>query len=474
MYPLKIDEKYNQFDLANLLHRFTTLYSWNYKTWDFNEWVWSHPWVDIFPPIPHSSVFCVLDWIVDKTWDDWAYWKFIIIKHINVLDPDNFSKKINLYSCYLHLSEVNVEKWEKLIEWSIIGKTGNTWMSSWEHLHFQIDREESPYHAYWPYTWSQIQSLWINFLDWVDEKLWYENLLKYTINPLVYLDNLEKHLKFNSIKETINSNIIEDKKNLNEDSNKIKEEVKEEEINEEIKKDNSLDLSSNLESLLSIYVNDDLLKTDEIIWINTDIDLVSSDDGILKNIITKADNLDLWIDDSIVIFTDVKNTDPYFEYINSLLNEWKITWFWDNTFRWDTFITRAELLKIIIKITNNKIIINNEKSFDDVPLSSWFKKYIDTAIALKIISTSNNLFRPNERISRAEALKMVINILKIDINKWINCEYLDVNWTEWYAKYINISCKYDLIPWVTDNFFPNKNITRRELIWIFFNYNKNK
>lgn len=198
MYPIKIKEKYNQNNLSNLSYRFSVPYLWNYISWDSREWVWSHLAVDIVPESPNQEVYSPLDWEVFKVWEDGVYWKYIVIKHQNAREPNDFSKTTTLYSCYEHLSDTKVSIWDKLKEWDIIWNTWNTWNSFWEHLHFQIDREEAPYKPYWPFTWNDAKNAWVSFSWWVDIWLWIENAKKYTINPLVYLDNLEKYKNSNS------------------------------------------------------------------------------------------------------------------------------------------------------------------------------------------------------------------------------------------------------------------------------------
>lgn len=190
MYPLRIKEKYDQNNLNLLGHRFTVVYLWNYKDWDYTEYAWSHPWVDIVPVVKNQDVLAVLDWKVSKTWEDWAYWKFVIIEHSNVPDPDDFTKTTTLYSCYEHLSQINVNIWDFVKEWDIIWKTWNTWNSFWEHLHFQIDRVQAPFHPYWPFTWAEAKAAWTSFTWWVNMGLWLDKAKMYTVNPLVYLDRL--------------------------------------------------------------------------------------------------------------------------------------------------------------------------------------------------------------------------------------------------------------------------------------------
>lgn len=195
MYPLKIKEKYNSTNLESLSHRFSVAYLWTYISWDYSEWTGSHPAVDIVPETKNQEIFAPLDGIAFKTWEDGAYGKYIVIEHKNVPHPDDMSKTTTLYSCFQHLSDVYVKDWQSLKEWDSIGRTGNTWNSFWEHLHFQIDRVEAPFHAYWPFTGAEVREAGTTFSWGVNIWLGKEKARMYTVNPLVYLDRVDEYRK---------------------------------------------------------------------------------------------------------------------------------------------------------------------------------------------------------------------------------------------------------------------------------------
>lgn len=366
MYPLKIDEKYEQSNLDNLWHRFTTLYLWNYLPWDFREYVGSHPGVDIFPKNSNDDVFCVLDWKVSKVWEDSYYGKHIFIEHKEIKDPDDFSKTTTLYSCYLHLSETSVNENDEILEWVNIWKTWSTWNSYWEHLHFQIDRDIAPYHCYWPYTWTEAAAEWISFMEWVNAWLGLENGRKYTVNPLVYLDKLK--------------------------------------------------------------------------------------DDITPPVV-------------IQVFNDVNNSYEYYDYLNNLWNSWLIDWN-EGNFLWNNNITRAELLKVIFKIKWEALADDNTDYFSD--LTPWHKKYVNTAVWLWLLTTSNAKYRPNDYTTRSEVLKIILLYFKVDLTDLENYDYDDISWAHWHRKYVNYSSKYNLIEDVDTNFYPNKYVTRLEVIRILY------
>jgi len=481
MYPLKIKEKYNPSELEKTKHRFTTVYLWNYIRWDVREYVWSHTWVDIVPITPNQEVFSVLDWEVLNVWEDWAYWKFVNIKHSNVPDPDDFSKKIDIVSCYLHLDNVCVTQWQKLKEWDKIWFTWNTWMSYWEHLHFQIDRIEAPFHAYWPYSWEDIRAAWISFLEWVNQGLWIHNAKKYCINPLKYLDDIDS-LKNNSSKEELNDT---KKEEINPISNtkdteiKIDNSPKEKIIKEElieIKKDDFVKEEKIIKNdpLLSILNKDSEIKQPkESLWEikkEEKIEIIKDDKPIVVNSGEKlivSSNFDSQLNSKKQIFSDISVDDRLYDFLADLHKKWIIKWYSDNTFRPNNTITRWEFLKLLFEIKWVNLSKSTTNYFEDITDDMWQKKYINTWVELNLITTANKKFRPNDNISRIEALKVTILLY---LWKYPNLNYsnsyIDVKSDDWFASIV----EYAKINWIIDvswkSFFPNASMTRWEVIYM--------
>ncbi|MDD4151947.1 MAG: M23 family metallopeptidase [Candidatus Gracilibacteria bacterium] len=266
MYPLKINEKYDLPNLANLWKRFTTLYTGNYIPGDMRIGVGSHPGVDIVPPVKNAETYACLDGEVIMAENKGTYGNIVVLKHEGVYEPTDFSKKTTLFSCYLHLSEIDVKVGDQISEGTIIGKTGNTGNSTGEHLHFQIDRNEAPYHAYWPFTGAEQQAAKLDFMGAVNAGLGLDNAKKYTIDPLVYLDKVdEERVKNNGKISEIKLEKKEEVKNI---ETKI-ETPKTVEIKTEPVKipDKKIEVSTSTEKLASL---------------DSAIDVISSDGTILK------------------------------------------------------------------------------------------------------------------------------------------------------------------------------------------------
>jgi hypothetical protein len=62
-----------------------------------------------------------------------------------------------------------------------------TGITTTPHLHFQIDKESTPYHPYWPYSFRDAQEIGIDFFSAVNLGLGKENALKYTIHPTEFV-----------------------------------------------------------------------------------------------------------------------------------------------------------------------------------------------------------------------------------------------------------------------------------------------
>ena len=114
-------------------------------------------------------------------------------------------------------------------------------------------------------------------------------------------------------------------------------------------------------------------------------------------------------------FSDINESFAKYEII-SLANSWIVKWYKDNTFRPNDKISRAEFLSLAIKTLHIQVDENATKThFSDIPKNSiWMVKYIEKAKELNIISWEKInwkiYFHPNDAITRAEAVKIVMKV----------------------------------------------------------------
>jgi murein DD-endopeptidase MepM/ murein hydrolase activator NlpD len=90
-------------------------------------WWRRHKWLDISAP-EWTIIYAAMAWEVEKIWRSQKWWNSITITH------PNWEK-----TKYLHLKEKpRLEKWDRVDTESIIGIVGNTGVSTWPHLHFEV------------------------------------------------------------------------------------------------------------------------------------------------------------------------------------------------------------------------------------------------------------------------------------------------------------------------------------------------
>lgn len=113
-----------------------------------------------------------------------------------------------------------------------------------------------------------------------------------------------------------------------------------------------------------------------------------------------------------VQFSDVKDTDYYFQAATALEQLEILTGYPDGTFKAEKSITRAEMAAVVCRMIDKEADAEKSKgqtAFDDVSDSHWASGYINVASERGIINgDGNGKFRPEDNVKHEEALKMVI------------------------------------------------------------------
>lgn len=127
-----------------------------------------------------------------------------------------------------------------------------------------------------------------------------------------------------------------------------------------------------------------------------------------------------------------------------------------NNFLPDNTITRAEALKIVL--------LDNGKQIEEKNNNPWYNPYIKVAITAGII---NNTPRPNDNITRAEALAVVARSKGIKTETSSKNNFNDVDPISWYFNIVNWAYEKGIVKGYNDSSFkPNDKITRAEFIKI--------
>lgn len=134
-------------------------------------------------------------------------------------------------------------------------------------------------------------------------------------------------------------------------------------------------------------------------------------------------------------FSDIKESAWYYESVNAMSQAGIISGYTDGTFRPNNQITRAEFVTMIMQ---NKMLSEfDTMPFTDVKSDLWSAKYIYSAYKAKYIDGyDDNTFKPDNPITRAEAVKIINSVLGRNDNRNEKNPFTDVKTSHWAYKQI--------------------------------------
>ncbi|MBR4232666.1 MAG: S-layer homology domain-containing protein, partial [Oscillospiraceae bacterium] len=113
-------------------------------------------------------------------------------------------------------------------------------------------------------------------------------------------------------------------------------------------------------------------------------------------------------------FNDVEPWMWYNDYVSSMANGGYVKGYPDGSFRGGNYITRAEFVTLLVRFFRLEDV---ECSFKDVSPDHWAYKYIATATYFGwLAGYEDGTFRPDQPITRAEAVTVVNRMLQRGVN----------------------------------------------------------
>lgn len=171
-------------------------------------------------------------------------------------------------------------------------------------------------------------------------------------------------------------------------------------------------------------------------------------------------------------FRDLGSDHWAYSYMNKLRDQGVLNGYGDNTMRPNDNITRAELLKVVL--TANKTNTENKPAafFKDTKITDWYAPYLNTATAMGILrGYTDGTVRPNNPITRAEALKIILEANKVAPKTTTASRFNDVNPSDWFAGYITAASDLGIVQGYGDGgFHPYQPVTRAEAAKIVSTY----
>lgn len=407
-----------------LLARYTypVVYMGNYKL-DYEEYAGSHLAVDIRAPIG-TPVLSVANWVVIKvknteSWDG----KYVVIRHDNVKIGNSVE---TIYSSYEHLSEIVVDEWTKISKWDVLWKVWMTWITTTPHLHFQIDKKAAPSHPYWPYTFKEASNLGLDFFSAINAGLGKENAISYTINPMEFTqENLNTSVALNSAPDASDSWVI-------------------------VKPNLSTEWTSNINTGNVLQEE----KANNSSW-----EILSSSIWLVRT--------------NGLIFNDISKDSEFYEATKYLYEKGITKGYDDFTFRPDNTLTRQEAIIFIFKLYNVKLDWEALLPFNDISKDSFIAPYLQKALDSWLISRNTD-FRPDDIISRAEFVTILVKASGKDIfNTW-NTWFNDIKQTDWYSQYVETFARLFNFKPESKLFEPNSTFNRWQIAQILYSFVKNR
>lgn len=459
-----------------------------------------------------------------------GFGQFILILHTNVPDPENPGQKTNLYSIYAHLSTRSVREGDTVEKGQLIGKTGMSGMATAPHLHFQIDRDDAPFHPYWPFTWKDLQGTNISsYFEAVKQGVNADRAKKFTVHPInlvtstlnyqindtnlivsadpTFVPTPEEETHSSAPIETVTETIIEPEKNhIIDDSTAVivttptYTERKTStgrrirlQDGETIKVETDRTFRPGTPEIFDVVIANETLVASAGIEIGTTLrdfaevqpNILTQDDftnGVARVEVTTNSSSSFKLIASgnfgevrskslrAQIFTDVSASHKYQEAIAFVQQKKIMTGYGDGSFLPDGQLNRAEAVKILIT-ANELNLLPAGTNFPDVETSAWYAQYVATALARGLVKGyGDGTFKPSNTISRAEFLKIALEAANIDIPDVQTKPYPDVAKDAWFAPYFVIAQEHDLLPALRGgNIVPHQAITRAEAANIIWN-----
>lgn len=157
-----------------------------------------------------------------------------------------------------------------------------------------------------------------------------------------------------------------------------------------------------------------------------------------------------------VWFTDIEDSFALKDIVYLAL-KWILKWYEDGLFKPNNPVTRAEYLWIIMKALNVSVDeTKNTTVYSDIPAWwEWMIKYVEKWRELWINWQTKNgkkYFRPNDSISRAEAMAMLFSVSQIKVDDIEISEFSDIpSDALWMVKYVEKARELWIVSWQTVN-----------------------
>ena len=154
-------------------------------------------------------------------------------------------------------------------------------------------------------------------------------------------------------------------------------------------------------------------------------------------------------------FEDIKN--HWAEKEISELSEKEIVKGRENGFEPDEMITRAEWLTLLLRGIEEEASSKYEGIFDDVKEGEWYTQAVEKAYSLGLVSGDGENFNPNEKVTREQMAKMAVLVYEYKNGEIKDSKDIDFSdkddMSAWAEEYIKKAVSAELMNGVTESEF---------------------
>lgn len=169
---------------------------------------------------------------------------------------------------------------------------------------------------------------------------------------------------------------------------------------------------------------------------------------------------------AVSLFKDVTGEDGNLIYINYLAKKELVSGFPDGGFHPAEGLTRAEAATVLVKAAGLNQISENKAVFKDVSNGHWAAGFIAAAAAAGYLKGyPDGTYRPEEKLSRAQGISLILRLSKQKDTGVELPELKDLDSKHWAARSVAIGLAAGMVGLSKDKsqFLPDENFSRGDL-----------
>ncbi len=170
------------------------------------------------------------------------------------------------------------------------------------------------------------------------------------------------------------------------------------------------------------------------------------------------------------VFPDVYDSEPISLELKYLVNENVVQGYPDGYFRPLNLLNRAEFTKMIVEgLIEEEIDPEQYKNcFNDIG-TEWFAKYVCYSKEKGWIQGyAGNLFKPADKITKSEAVKIIVEVLGWEFPLGYNSYFVDIEAGIWYEKYLHAAQEKNLFDKLDYFISPHELISRKQMTTMLY------